>query len=436
MRCPGCRRPLLFETIASGNTAGGTSWSDGKVVYSMLPEKPWLRFSPSDDALFWSDECRQLGVFDKAIHPEWADLEFAVPPSAAHYFKAIQEKMGQVPQREFYLRQRYWWAGNDRRRQAHNPPAMESVHGQNLHALRKHFGGSTAPEALVFRAEILRELSYFEASIDLLSDVATDDNLGPLADLIYEQAERRNPLVFSIPRFDAGNSPPNGSRAKRRAPEPETPRNDPGIPRPPLERKRYHEQTENVASARTLAEKPGLGEIDRAVIRGFLKPDAKVLDAGCGASRVALGLWEIGFRNVEACDFSPAQVAAARDLLAKRGVGIAVNEWDFSSLPVPDACYDAVICLGNTLNELFSQAEREAVVKELARVVRQGGHFIFSLQCGVRQTELDHILSSPRLVPGQGWNGGAVSRDVSFGQLTPPEIESFGFRCYHIATRI
>lgn len=438
MRCPGCRNPLLFETIGSGNTCGGSSWSDGKVVYPMLPDEPLLRLSPPDDVMFWIDECKQIGVFDKGAHPEWKDLEFAVEPSEAHYLKAIQAGMGKMPQQEFYLRQRLWWAGNDRRRHQQNPAELEPVHLENLHVLMKRFGGNTMPDALVFQAEIMRELSLFEAAIELLDEVVADDSIGHVADLIFEQAKRRNPFVFELTAPEEGEQRLSTRRAGRRSPNAVIPRNDPGmgIPRPPLDRMLYYGLPTTVDVARTLAETPGLGDIDRAVIKGVLNPEARVLDAGCGAGRVALGLWEMGYRHIEACDFSPAQVEAAQALLEQRGAKITVTEWDFTTLPVPDGHFDAVICLGTTLGELFSKEERLAVMKEFARVVRLGGHLIFSLRCGIRESELDHILSSPRFVPGAGWNGGAVSRDVCFGQVTLPEIESFGPRCYHIVERI
>ena len=49
----------------------------------------------------------------------------------------------------------------------------------------------------------------------------------------------------------------------------------------------------------------GLWESERVLIGRFL-PDrnASLLEAGCGAGRVTLGLWELGYRKLTAFDFA------------------------------------------------------------------------------------------------------------------------------------
>jgi SAM-dependent methyltransferase len=435
MRCPGCSRPLLFHTIASGNNFGGNRWSDGKVVNPMLPDEPWLRASPAEDVIFWADECEQIGVRDGALHPEWEGAQFAVEPSEAQYIRAIQQGMASQPIKEFYLRQRLWWSGNDRRRYGQLSHPLEDVHRENLTALEKLFGANQGHGALIARAEILRELSLFEASTALLRDIPFDEQLGPIADRIYDEAERRNPVVFEI-ASDRGRGKEPRARSSRLSAGKAPPQDTPGVPRSPEDRRLYYSQPAVVERALHLAETVGFGTIDGAVIARNLKAGSKVLDAGCGVGRVALGLWQNGVRQIDACDFASAQVTAARIFLAQHNAEVSVADWDFTSLPVPDGNYDAVVCLGNTLGELFSRDERAAAVKEFARVVRPGGQFFFSLPCGALQSELDCIMGSPRFVPTPEWTGGMVNRDVRYGTLTAAEAEAFGARCYHISERI
>src|ERR1043165_2722619 len=93
-RCPGCSKLLKFSTLASGNTFGAIFWTDGKCDAPMLPDMPLLHKSPSDDILFWEDECKEVGeMWDWAEtkNPEWQDLEFAEEPTDEDYLRALQE---------------------------------------------------------------------------------------------------------------------------------------------------------------------------------------------------------------------------------------------------------------------------------------------------------------------------------------------------------
>ena len=63
----------------------------------------------------------------------------------------------------------------------------------------------------------------------------------------------------------------------------------------------------------------GLWASERVLIERFF-PDrnAPLLEAGCGAGRVTLGLWEMGYRRLTAFDFAEELVDQARSLAAER----------------------------------------------------------------------------------------------------------------------
>ena len=63
----------------------------------------------------------------------------------------------------------------------------------------------------------------------------------------------------------------------------------------------------------------GLWASEEALIRRFLTdPAAPLLEAGCGAGRVTLGLWRLGYRNLTAFDFAGELVDQAVSLAAER----------------------------------------------------------------------------------------------------------------------
>lgn len=64
----------------------------------------------------------------------------------------------------------------------------------------------------------------------------------------------------------------------------------------------------------------GLWNSERVLIeRHFPDRDAPLIEAGCGAGRVTLGMWELGYRNLTAFDFAEELLQQARSLAAERG---------------------------------------------------------------------------------------------------------------------
>ena len=64
----------------------------------------------------------------------------------------------------------------------------------------------------------------------------------------------------------------------------------------------------------------GLWASERKLIERFF-PDrsAPLLEAGCGAGRVSIALWTLGYRALTAFDFADELVDQARSLAAERG---------------------------------------------------------------------------------------------------------------------
>ena len=177
MKAPGCKRPVKFSTIASGNTFGATFWTDGKREASMLPDEPWLRKSPSEGVLFWSDECEQIGQTypfgSEDEKPEWKDLDYAEEPSEEDYLSALQSDLAGTAEKSRYLRMRLWWAGNDRIRQD-RALGLSARHIENL----KEFVAILSEEdddQRIMKAEVLRELSRFDDALRLLEAKFSDD---------------------------------------------------------------------------------------------------------------------------------------------------------------------------------------------------------------------------------------------------------------------
>jgi ubiquinone/menaquinone biosynthesis C-methylase UbiE len=97
-----------------------------------------------------------------------------------------------------------------------------------------------------------------------------------------------------------------------------------------------------------------------------------VLDLGCGAgldSLVAAGRAGPGGRVI-GVDFSASMVASARRAAAEAGVEtVEFHEADAERLPIDDGSIDVAL-----VNGIFNlNPARDAIFRELARVVRPGG---------------------------------------------------------------
>ncbi|HEX2852433.1 MAG TPA: class I SAM-dependent methyltransferase [Opitutaceae bacterium] len=149
----------------------------------------------------------------------------------------------------------------------------------------------------------------------------------------------------------------------------------------------------------------GLWASERALIEKYL-PDktSALLEAGCGAGRVTLGLWEMGYRNLTAFDFAEELVDQARSLAAERhadgAAGITFLHADATDLTtchlmddkpagppgsqrgqkchLLDDTFAGALFMFNGLMQIPGRERRLAALRELHRVSRAGAPLIFT----------------------------------------------------------
>lgn len=111
---------------------------------------------------------------------------------------------------------------------------------------------------------------------------------------------------------------------------------------------------------------------------------ARILEAGCGAGRVTLGLWELGYKKIHAFDFAEELCAQAQSLFLEREVGKAITLFHADARKVAKhpavegLQFDAALFMFNGLMQIPGRRNRRAALRSLRACCREGAPLIFT----------------------------------------------------------
>jgi SAM-dependent methyltransferase len=140
-----------------------------------------------------------------------------------------------------------------------------------------------------------------------------------------------------------------------------------------------------------------------------------VLEVGCGAAQCARWLVTRGARVV-GVDVSAGQLRHARELTRRTGIPVPVVQGDAQRLPFRDAWFD-LAC--SAYGAVPFVADSAAVMREVARVLRPGGRWVFSTTHPIRWCFPDD--------PGER---GLTATDSYFDRRPYVELDATGHATY------
>jgi len=110
----------------------------------------------------------------------------------------------------------------------------------------------------------------------------------------------------------------------------------------------------------------------------------RVLDVGCGRGLMLVGAAKrlttgkaTGIDIWQAEDLSGNRPEAPLENARREGVAdrVEVKTADMRAIPFPDASFDAVVSCA-AIHNLYAQADRAKAIREIARVLKPGGHAV------------------------------------------------------------
>ena len=122
----------------------------------------------------------------------------------------------------------------------------------------------------------------------------------------------------------------------------------------------------------------GLWDSERLLVEKYLSRDDRVLDVGCGAGRTTIALYGLGYLKVRGVDLSEGMIERAVSVAEQAGYPIPFEAGDAISLRYGDESFDGALFSAQGLMCIPGGTNRLQAIREVRRVLRPGGHFIFT----------------------------------------------------------
>lgn len=190
----------------------------------------------------------------------------------------------------------------------------------------------------------------------------------------------------------------------------------------------YYNQAEVVKHYTHAAANVGLWISEEKVFNRVFKREDSILELGTGAGRIAIGLHEIGFKNVIGVDIAPEMIAAARRAAKILEYPVPFRVGDATRLNFGDELFEGAIFGFNGLMQIPQQENRRKALGEICRVLKPGGWFVFTAHDRELQAR-KRFWAKERLL----WRSGKQKKEIDqYGDLYEPT--EYGNMFIHVPT--
>lgn len=142
--------------------------------------------------------------------------------------------------------------------------------------------------------------------------------------------------------------------------------------------KGYYRDPKVVDHYSDASQRVGLWLSEQKLFTALFQPDQALLELGCGAGRISLGLYALGYQRLLATDFSHEMVVRAREIAESRNCQLAFRVADATRLNFEENHWDGAIFGFNGLMQIPLRAQRKVAMGEVFRVLKPGACFVFT----------------------------------------------------------
>ena len=122
----------------------------------------------------------------------------------------------------------------------------------------------------------------------------------------------------------------------------------------------------------------GLWESEKKIFKRLFKSEDALIEIGCGAGRIAFGLWDLGYRQLLGIDISRGMITEARRINKILEAGISFQIANAMKIPFDNDVFDGAIFGFNGLMQTPGRENRRKIMAEIYRVLRPGAWFVFT----------------------------------------------------------